>query len=181
MQLRAPAANIVSVTHSIPSNSLWLTRCRCNFRLPGIQMQPGDFMKAYWTRSKKHHLPKSIAEKLTMTVQTMVTAKMDLDPWKLYSDGLKTFLTTKVEPRVNVPGTTHRFWPTHLSLSVFYKTSGDDFILTPKPITIEPRVGTTPEQSIFFVHSPLDSEAHLQLMHELEVLFHKDDVAGASS
>jgi hypothetical protein len=112
------------------------------------------------------------SERLTMTLQTMVTAKMDIDPWRFYSDEWKALLNTRLAPLVDVPGGKQRFWPQTFTTTIIYKMDADDFVLTPKPFTIEPRAGTTPEQSIFFVQSPLDSKAHLELLSEIENTFH---------
>lgn len=113
------------------------------------------------------------AEELTMTLQTIVVAKMDIDPWRFYSSEWKDFLNAKLAPLVGHSGATQRFWPQTFTTAVTYNTEGGDYIITPKPFTIEPRVGTTPEQGIFYVQSPTDSKTHIQLMDELERIFHK--------
>ncbi len=113
------------------------------------------------------------SEKLTMTQQTLVIAKLDIDPWRFYSQEWKGFLAAKLEPLVAAPNLTHRFWPQTFTTTVLYKVEQEDYILSPKPFTVEPRLGTSPEQSIFFVQSPTDSKTHMQLMEELERAFHK--------
>jgi hypothetical protein len=107
-------------------------------------------------------------EQLVSTIQTLAVAQMDIDPWRFYSEEWKDFLKTTVDPIVATPLGTHRFWPQTFTTAVLYKMQSSDFFISPKPFTVEPRNGTTPDQKLFFVQSASDSKKHLDLMEVLE-------------
>jgi len=46
-------------------------------------------------------------------------------------------------------------------------------LIVPKLFTIEPRLSTREEERVFYTRSPNDSEMHLRLSSELEMLFAK--------
>ena len=108
---------------------------------------------------------------ITRTYQTIAIAKLRLPFELLFSDRLRTYLHEDVKPKLVLPEGEPEIRLQSLSWGVRYKMDSTDFHYLPKLITIEPRQGSRPSDTIYYTVSPTDSKTHLELLSKLESRF----------
>jgi hypothetical protein len=101
-------------------------------------------------------------EKLrTKTYQTIAIARLSVPFERLLSPLLQASLHDAVSSKLSLPNA-------GAVLRVNYTTQSTDFLYLPKPLTIEPRVGTKPEDMIYYTVSPTPFETHRELLEQIE-------------
>lgn len=103
----------------------------------------------------------------TTTHQTQSTVRLSAPFENLLSPALVAFLREHKKA----------FEPEHssaelslgnLAFNLRYTTQTADFVYFPKQIRIEPRSGSNPEERLYYVQTPTDSDTQRQLLEELE-------------
>jgi hypothetical protein len=110
-------------------------------------------------------------EKLrTKTYQTIAIVRLSVPFENLLSPSLRGWLGDAAAPKLSLPNAEAVISLEHLSWRVNYTTQSSDFLYLPKPLTIEPRVGTKPEDMIYYTVSPTPFESHKEMIEQLEDL-----------
>ena len=112
---------------------------------------------------------------LIKTEETECTVQLNIDYYRFFSRQFNSFIKRTVVRSPKQPA--RKISLKNLSFEISFKQDKmlEDvrILMVPKLFTIEPRLGTREEERVFFTRSPNDSETHLKLLSELEILFAK--------
>lgn len=118
---------------------------------------------------------------LVKSYQTVCVVTLDLDYMNIFSGETSRFIKSDALKACSTP-VKHvakvRIFPQSLTFSVNYEVTDKALLdagvaISPKPLTIEPRMGTSLNERRFYTSSPTDSKTHLDLISTFENLFKK--------
>ncbi len=110
------------------------------------------------------------------SVDTQMVAELDINMEDLYAPKAYSFMTeAMVQPcTASVKGKAEvEIYPDRFSFKVKYNNYVNEInqygaMISPKPLVLEPRVQTHPNQQIFFISAPVDSITLVSLIEKLE-------------
>ena len=118
---------------------------------------------------------------LIMTSQTTCNVKLDFDFKELLSKTFITYinreaskkLTSAIDNKAKV-----EILPKTLVFNVNFNVTDNNLLenkisIASKPLTIEPRAGTSAKDRIYYTSSPSDTDTHLKILSTLEEAFKK--------
>jgi hypothetical protein len=105
----------------------------------------------------------------TMTYQTQSTVKLSVPFERLLADKFIGFLKSKKDLLRPNSSSSAEFSLSNLSFQVKYTSPGTTFTFLPKVLTFEPRAGSDPNENLYYVMTPTDSDAHRKIVEEFEI------------
>lgn len=103
-----------------------------------------------------------------VTYQTQSTVKLSVPHERLLSSKLINFLHSNKENLRPGGCPSAELRLSNLSFQVTFKSPSDVYSLLPKVLTIEPRAGSDPNENMYYVVTPTDSDVHKRLVEEFE-------------
>jgi hypothetical protein len=120
---------------------------------------------------------------LIKTTQTTSVVKLDFDYHDIFSKKYMSFITkdagracaSAIDEKAKV-----QIVPRSLAFNVHYTVTDKNLLdhnlrIETKQLVVEPRMGTSLKDRLYYISSPTDSKTHLQLISELEGLFKKGE------
>jgi hypothetical protein len=105
----------------------------------------------------------------TMTYQTQSTVKLSVPFERLLADRFIGFLKSKKDILRPNSSSSADFSLSNLSFQVKYTSPSATYTFLPKVLTFEPRAGSDPNENLYYVMTPTDSDAHRKIVEEFEV------------
>jgi len=111
-------------------------------------------------------------KEILCTHETATSVVLDFPFQRLLSNELTMFLE-RSQKHFRNPWSETMILPRNLKFSVRYKVTDDSLLksnvtLASKELTIEPREHSSPEERLYWIYSPMDTETHFKLIEELE-------------
>ena len=113
----------------------------------------------------------SLKNVLLNTYETTSVAELDINYEKFFNEHSLDFIKTNAESYLKLK--IANITPVKFTMEVLFEQNPklmyeDRLSYAPKNITIEPRIGTTPKEKMFFIATPCNSENHLKFVKQLE-------------
>lgn len=105
---------------------------------------------------------------------TSCVLSLDIDYMNIYSEKMKTFITSNLAKLLKHKYSEIR--PKRTTFEINFEpdinlAKKEGISLSPKDFTIVPRLGKSLNMKVFYTESPFDSDTHLQLLEEFERIF----------
>lgn len=112
-------------------------------------------------------------QEILCTHETESSVVLDIPFERLFSDSFLSFLHKSAAKYTRNEWSQNLILPSNLKFTVRYKVTDDNLVkshitLAPKDLTIEPRVQSSPEDRLYWITSPTDTETHFKLIDDLE-------------
>jgi hypothetical protein len=104
----------------------------------------------------------------TTTYQTQSSVKLTIPYERLVAPELMNFLRSKTDVLRPNDSSVAEIHLSNLSFQVKYTPNAEVYSLVPKVLTIEPRAGTDPKESTYYVLTPTASDTHRLIVEEFE-------------
>jgi hypothetical protein len=105
---------------------------------------------------------------ITTVHQTIVIARLDVPFERMVAPAFRDFVHQVALPKFQVPDGSAEVILGNLIWQVRYATESTKFVYAPKPFSIEPRAGSSPEDFLYHTQSPTTSDEHLALIEAFE-------------
>jgi hypothetical protein len=110
---------------------------------------------------------------LVKTEETKCTVSLDIDFWSIFGDKTKEFISMNVVSALDFPVLSVN--PKRLSFEIIFEQNpflgSHNIMLSPKPLTIEPRTNLPLDERVFYTNGPFSSDVHLQILESFEKTF----------
>lgn len=112
-------------------------------------------------------------EEILCTHETVTSVVLDFPFERLFSDSLLSFLRKSAINHTKNKWSENLIVPSNLKFTVRYKVTDDTlinnhFTLAPKELVIEPREKSSPDERLYWIASPTDTDTHFKLIADLE-------------